>query len=91
MTKRDLVKIAINYTIAGAVESAAETTLECNTDIVVEDNLFARVGCAVAGVYIASRTKPLVSNGVDKIANSWLARKEQKAIQKLEDLKAAAA
>lgn len=78
MTKRDLVKIAINYTIAGAVTSASANIVEDNTDIVVEENLLARVGCAVVGVYAASLSKPYVSAGVDKIANWRIARKELK-------------
>lgn len=91
MEKRNLVKIAINYTIAGAVESAAESTVECNTDITVEDNLLARVGCAMIGVYVAQRTKPYVSAGVDWIADRRIARKAMKSTQELEDLNAAAA
>jgi hypothetical protein len=78
MTKRDIVKIAANYAVAGLAESAIESTVENNTDIVVEDNLPVRVGIAVASVYIASRTKPYTSKAVDKIADSWKSRKERK-------------
>lgn len=91
MEKRDLVKVAINYTIAGAVESVAESAVENTTDIVIEDNLFARVGCAMIGVYVANRTKPYISAGVDWIADKRTARKAMKEIQKMEDLNAAAA
>jgi hypothetical protein len=84
MTKRDVVKIAINYAISGAVSSATETVIENNTDIVVEDNLAARVGCAVIGVYVASRTKPLVSNAVDKVADWRIARKAEKTTEAVE-------
>jgi hypothetical protein len=91
MPKRELAMIAINYTIAATVERSARSAVDAHTDIVVEDNLPAKVGCMVVGLYVADKTKPFVAKTVDKIADSWQARKDQKKAAKLEVVEAPAA
>lgn len=91
MTKRQIVKIAVKFTVAGALENAAENTLENYTDIIVDDNLAATVGCAVFGVYASSVIAPYTNAAVDKIADSWIARKEMRAAKKMEESVASAA
>lgn len=91
MPKRELALIAINYTIAATVEKTTRSTLENHTDINVDDSIIAKVGCSVVGLYVASKTKPFVAGTVDKIADSWQARKDQKRAAKLEVSEAPAA
>lgn len=91
MPKREIAMIAINYTIATAVERAARSAVETHTDIVVEESLPVKVACMVTGLYVAGKTKPLVAMGVDKVADRWQARKDQKKAAKLEVSEAPAA
>lgn len=91
MPKRELFMIAINYTIAATVEKTARNAVDTHTDIVVEDNLPVKVSCMVVGLYVADKTKPFVAMTVDKVADSWQTRKDQKKAAKLEKSQAPAA
>jgi hypothetical protein len=91
MPKRELVMIAINYAIASTVEKTARNAVDTHTDIIVEENLPAKVGCMVVGLYVADKTKPFVAMTVDKVADSWQTRKDQKKAAKLEKSQAPAA
>ncbi len=66
-TKLTIAKLAVNMTVAGAVQSAVTTIIISNTEK-TEDDLVVRVPSAVVGVVVADKLLTRTDAMVDKTA-----------------------
>ena len=76
MTKLDLAKYAASMIVALKTTQVCENQLAQHTELNT-DGIPVKVGCTVAGQYVAYKTKPYTDVAVEKAAE-WLSEKFNK-------------
>lgn len=77
-TKRNVAKFVLKTLVAGKASQITEDVITDHTHF-EEDDIVVNIAGGMIGWYISDKLKPITDGMVDKTADWFVARKEQKA------------